>query len=46
MQILMGPSKETDSTGMKDGTWKYHIHNLPVPHFGPGVYEIGVTAPS
>ena len=49
MQILMGPLDSTEqinSASRKDGSCKYHTHNLPAAQFGPGVYELGVTAPS
>ncbi|KAG0620663.1 hypothetical protein M758_4G233700 [Ceratodon purpureus] len=48
-KILMGPLDSTEqinSASRKDGSCKYHTHNLPAAQFGPGVYELGVTAPS
>lgn len=46
MQILVGPSDWSEHSAGKDGIDRYHLHNLPASHFGPGVYELGVTAPS
>lgn len=52
MQILVGPSDSNEhlnsagTNGREDGTSKYHMHNLPSSQSGPGVYELGVTAPS
>lgn len=46
MQILVGPSDWSEHAAGKDGIERYHLHNLPGAHFGPGVYELGVTAPS
>ncbi|KAG0631666.1 hypothetical protein M758_1G270800 [Ceratodon purpureus] len=45
-KILVGPSDWSEHAAGKDGIDRYHLHNLPASHFGPGVYELGVTAPS
>lgn len=45
-KILVGPSDWSEHSAGKDGIDRYHLHNLPASHFGPGVYELGVTAPS
>jgi hypothetical protein len=47
VQILVGPAdsgEQSSAAGAKEG--KYHMQNVPAGQVGPGVYELGVTAPS
>ena len=48
LQILVGPPDSTEhrNSAGKEGVGKFAIHNLPAAQIGPGVYELGVTAPS
>jgi len=47
MQILVGPSDWREVQGARrNGTGRYYMQNLPASEFGPGVFELGVTAPA
>lgn len=49
-QVLVGPSdwREGQAAAGRTGTvtGRYHVQNVPAMEFGPGVFELGVTAPS
>lgn len=46
LQILIGPSDWSDYATGKIGIERCQVQNLPDFNLGPGVYELGVTAPS
>ncbi|XP_024372801.1 protein EFFECTOR OF TRANSCRIPTION 2 isoform X2 [Physcomitrium patens] len=45
-KILIGPSDWSDYATGKIGIERCQVQNLPDFNLGPGVYELGVTAPS
>jgi hypothetical protein len=45
-QILVGPSDWKEHASGKEGAQRFRACNLPTGHVGPGVYELGVTAPA
>lgn len=45
-QILVSPADWKESTSGREGGERFRSRNLPSPHVGSGVYELGVTLPA
>ena len=45
-QMLVGPSDWKEGASGREGGERFRSRNLPSPHVGAGVYELGVTLPA